>query len=117
MNLDALRSRIAADPAFQALKQRRDRFNAILTAIALGMFFSYILTIAFWPEWLAVPLGPGSVITRAIPIGFGVILMSLAMIGLYVIVANRSFDPAQRAIVERAMAAASETAPDHPPPV
>jgi uncharacterized membrane protein (DUF485 family) len=117
VNLDALRSRVASDPAFQALKQRRDRFNAVLTAIALGMFFAYILTIAFWPGWLAVPLGPDTVITRAIPIGFGVIVLSLALIGFYVVVANRTFDPAQRAIVERAMAAASDAAPDTPPPV
>ena len=110
MNLDALRSRVAADPAFNELKRRRDRCNAALTAAALGMFFTYILTIAFWPEWLAVPLGSDTVITRAIPIGIGVIVMSLVLIGFYVVVANRIFDPAQRAIVERAMAAAPDGA-------
>lgn len=81
------------------------------------MFFAYILTIAFWPEWLAVPLGSETVITRAIPIGFGVIVLSLALIGFYVVVANRTFDPAQRAIVERALAAESDAAPERRPPV
>lgn len=101
---DALRSRIGSDPAFHALQRRRDRFNALLTAIALGMFFAFILTIAFWPAWLAVPLGPDTVVTRAIPIGFGVIVLSLALIAFYVFMANRTFDPAERAIVARAMA-------------
>lgn len=104
MSLDLLRSQIASDPAFHALQRRRDRFNAVLTAIALGMFFTFIVTIAFWPQWLAVPLGPDTVITRAIPIGFGVIVMSLALIAFYVFMANRTFDPAQREIVQRAMA-------------
>lgn len=104
MSLDLLRSRIASDPAFHALQRRRDRFNAVLTAIALGMFFTFIVTIAFWPEWLAVPLGADTVVTRAIPIGFGVIVMSLALIAFYVFMANRTFDPAQREIVARAMA-------------
>jgi len=116
VNLAALQSRIASDPAFHALKQRRDRCNAILTANALGMFSSGILTIAFWPGWLAVPRGLDTVITRGIPIGFGVIALSLALIGFYVVLANRIFDPAQRAIVERAMAA-GDSAPAANPPV
>lgn len=115
MSLEALRSRIASDPAFHALQRRRDRCNAALTAVALGMFFTFILTIAFSPGWLAVPLGPDTVITRAIPIGFGVIVLSLALIGFYVVLANRIFDPAQRAIVERAMAAADDAPSVNPP--
>ncbi len=114
MSIDLLRSRIASDPAFHALQRRRDRFNAALTALALGMFFAFILTIAFWPGWLAVPLGTGTVITRAIPIGFGVIVMSLVLIAFYVYMANRTFDPAQREIVRRATAG-SDAGADDPP--
>lgn len=114
VSLDLLRSKIASDPAFHALQRRRDRFNAVLTAIALGMFFAFILTIAFWPEWLAVPLGSDTVVTRAIPIGFGVIVMSLVLIAFYVFMANRTFDPAQREIVQRAMAESADPAPVPP---
>ncbi len=89
--------------------------NAALTALALGMFFAFILTIAFWPEWLAVPIGADTVITRAIPIGFGVIVMTLVLIGFYVFIANRTFDPAQREIVARATAAAGKSSSTIPP--
>jgi len=111
--MEVLYRHIASDPAFIALRRRRNRFNWILTAVALSIFFSYILTIAFWPEWLAVPLGDDTVITRGIPIGFGVILTSLGLIGLYVVTSHRIFDPAQRAIVERALTATG-TIPDEP---
>lgn len=108
--MEALYRKIAADPAFVTLQRRRNRFNAALTVISLSIFFSYILTIAFWPDWLAVPLNDDSVITRAIPIGFGVILASLGLIGVYVVTANRLFDPAQRDIIARASASADRDA-------
>jgi Protein of unknown function, DUF485 len=50
-------------PAFRRLASERTRFG---TGMSIGMaaaYFSYILTIAFWPRLLGLPLWNGTVIT------------------------------------------------------
>lgn len=95
-------ARIAADPRYAELVRRRGRFAALLTAIMLAVFFGYILLIAFDKAWLARPIAPGSAISIGIPIGLGVILVGIALTGIYVGRANREFDPLVRALREEA---------------
>ena len=100
--MDKVEQLIADDPAFQALHRRRGRFNWIMSIIMLVVFYGYILLIAFAPHLLAIRITPDSVVTWGIPIGFSVIIISLSLIGIYVVRANRDFDPAIEAIIERA---------------
>ncbi len=92
-------ARVAADPRYQELVARRSRFTWLLTAIMLVVFFGYILLIAFNKEFLARPIGNGAT-TVGIPIGLGVILIGIALTGVYVRRANSDFDPLVRTIRE-----------------
>ena len=89
--------RIAQDPRYQALVKRRSRFTWMLTIVMLVVFFGYILLIAFNKALLARPIGDGAT-TLGIPIGLGVILIGIALTGVYVRRANRDFDPMVEAI-------------------
>jgi uncharacterized membrane protein (DUF485 family) len=92
-------ARIAADPRYHRLVARRGRFTWILTAVILVVFFGYILLIAFNKSFLATPIGNGTT-SIGIPIGLGVILIGIALTGIYVHRANTEFDPAVRALQE-----------------
>lgn len=94
-------ARVAADPRYQKLVVRRARFTWLLTAIMLVIFFGYILLIAFNKEFLARPIGDGAT-SIGIPIGLGVILIGIALTGVYVRRANSEFDPLVRSIREDA---------------
>jgi uncharacterized membrane protein (DUF485 family) len=84
-------ARIAADPRYQVLMRRRGRFAWLLTAIMLAAYFGYILLIAFDKAFLAQPVA-GGVTSLGIVIGFGIILLAIALTGLYVHRANTEFD-------------------------
>jgi len=103
--VEELYRHIDADPAFHALQKRRSRFNWTLTLIMLGVYYSFIFMIAFKPALLAIPLHDDTVITWAIPVGLSVILISLALTGIYVLRSNRDFDPATKAIIDDALRA------------
>jgi uncharacterized membrane protein (DUF485 family) len=103
--VEELYRHIDLDPAFHALQKRRSRFNWTLTLIMLGVYYSFIGVIAFKPTVLAIPLHDDTVITWGIPVGLAVILISLALTGIYVVRSNRDFDPATKAIIDDALRA------------
>lgn len=83
---------IENNPRFKELVKKRSRFSWGLSIITLFMYVSFILLIAFYPQWLGTPLYEGSYITRGIPIGIGLIIASFLLTGIYVIRANTEFD-------------------------
>lgn len=99
--MDSVYARIFADPEFQALQRRRSRFIWMLALLMVGVFYSFILAIAFAPELLAIPLGPDTIITIGIPIGVGIIFLGFALTGIYAYRANGEFDRANAAIIAR----------------
>ena len=98
--LRALRA-VAENPKYKALVARRTRFGWILTAIMLVVYYGYISMIAFDKSFLARPIGSG-VMSLGIPIGFGVIVISIVLTGIYVVRANGEFDRLTREIIEEA---------------
>lgn len=96
---DDMFNRVTANPHYQELKSKRSRFAWLLTIIMLVVYYGYILLIAFDKEWLATPIGDG-VMTIGIPVGFGVILFTILITGVYVRRANTEFDDLTRKIVE-----------------
>lgn len=88
---------ILADPRYQRLLKRRGRFTWTLTIVMLVAYFGYVALIAFDKAVLARPVG-GGVTSIGIPIGVGLILLGIALTGLYVRRANREFDPLVRAL-------------------
>ena len=90
---------VAQNPKYKELIAKRTRFGWILTAIMLVVYYGYISLIAFDKSFLARPIGPG-VMSLGIPIGFGVIVVSIILTAIYVVRANGEFDRLTREIVE-----------------
>ena len=86
-----LAERIAADPNYQKLKATRSSFGWKLTIAMLVVYYGFILLIAFQKGLLAARIGDG-VMTWGIPIGFGVIVFTILVTGIYVRRANGEFD-------------------------
>ncbi len=86
-----LTDRIERDPNYQILKERRSRFGWMLTLAMLVVYYGFILLIAFRKDLLSVRIGEG-VMTWGIPIGFGVIVFTILITGVYVRRANSEFD-------------------------
>jgi uncharacterized membrane protein (DUF485 family) len=89
---------IADSPKYKELIAKRTRFGWLLSAIMLAAYYGYVLVIAFDKALLARPIGDG-VISWGIPIGFGIIVLAIALTGIYVIRANGEFDRLTREIV------------------
>jgi uncharacterized membrane protein (DUF485 family) len=83
--------RIAEDPRYRRLLHRRGRFERLLTATILIAYFGYVLLIAFDKPLLARPIA-GGVTSLGIPLGVGIILLSILLTAIYVRRANREFD-------------------------
>ena len=79
-------------PKYQELVSTRSRYAWTLSILMLIVYYTFIMTIAFKPELLAVPLSDGSVISVGIPVGIAIILFSFFITGLYVYRANHTYD-------------------------
>ena len=84
--------KIKANPDYQKLVSTRSSFAIKLTIAMPIVYFSFILTIAFNPSALAVPLSPDSVTTIGIPIGIAIIVFAFILTGIYTKRANGEFD-------------------------
>ncbi len=98
----ALAERIATDPNYQALTERRRRFGWKLTIAMLVVYYGYIMLIAFGKGLLAMPIGQG-VMTWGVPIGFGVIIFTIAITAVYVYRANNEFDELTEKVTREAL--------------
>jgi len=101
---DTIYQRIENNAHFKELVEKRQRFAAILSLIVLVIYVSFILLIAFAPGWLGTPISAGSSITRGIPIGVGVIVISFILTGVYVWRANGEFDRLNKAVLQEVKA-------------
>lgn len=88
---EALVAAVAADPRYQTLVAQRARLGWWLSAVIFVAFVAYLLLIAFDKALLGAPIGYG-VTSIGIPIGLGLILLAIALTGVYVVHANRHHD-------------------------
>lgn len=95
---------IESSAHFRELVDKRQRFATLLSIIMLMVYVGFILLIAFAPGWLGTPLHPGTSVTRGIPIGIGVIVISFVLTGIYVWRANGEFDRLTRAVLREVKA-------------
>ena len=72
--IDALIERIQRDPEFHELVRKRSRFAWGLSRLMMGIYFGFILLVAFWPAALGAPIGSG-VTTLGIPLGLGALVV------------------------------------------
>lgn len=90
---------VQAHPKYQELVRRRTRFGWVMTAIMLVAYFGYVLLIAFNKEFLARPIGAG-VTSIGIPLGFGIIILGIALTAIYVRRANSEYDALLKGVLE-----------------
>jgi uncharacterized membrane protein (DUF485 family) len=86
-----LAEKIKASSAYRELVSKRSRLGWTLTALVLVVYYGYVLLIAFDKDFLAAKMGAG-VMTWGMPIGLFVIVFTVAITGLYVRHANRTYD-------------------------
>lgn len=101
--------RIRANPVFVELERRRSAFSWTLTTIMLVVYFGFVLLVAFAPGVMAIRVTPS--ISLGFPLGLGVILVAIALTGVYVVRANGVFDRMTREIVSGADRPASVPPP------
>ena len=98
---DPVVHKIQSHPKYRELRTRRNRLGIFLTVLMLVVYYGYIALIAFDKEFLAQPIGSG-VTTLGIPIGFGVIVFTVLITGIYVRRANGEFDALTKEILKDA---------------
>ena len=101
---DQICQQIEDSAHFRELVQKRQRFATFLSLIMLVVYVGFILLIAFDPGWLGTPLHPGTSVTRGIPIGIGIIVISFLLTGIYVWRANSEFDRLNKAVLREVKA-------------
>lgn len=84
--------KIKNDPNYIELVSKRNGFALKLSILMLAVYFIFILTIAFVPEFLGTPISSDSVTTIGIPIGMAVIIFAFVLTGVYTKRANGEFD-------------------------
>ena len=97
---DVLIERIEKSARFKELVRKRQSFATLLSIIMLVLYVGFILLIAFAPGWLGTPLHEGTNVTRGIPIGIGLIIISFLLTGVYVWRANGEFDRLTRQLLK-----------------
>lgn len=84
--------RILVNPKFHHLVRTRNRYALMMTLLVVVIYFGYILLVAFDKPFLAQKLGAGWVTSLGIPLGLGVIVLTILITAFYVHVANTRFD-------------------------
>ena len=92
-------TRVVANPKYQRLVKTRSSFGWSLTAIMMIVYYGFIAIVAFDKELFSQRLGDG-VMTVGIPVGFGVIIFTIIITGIYVRRANSEFDTLTQEIVK-----------------
>jgi uncharacterized membrane protein (DUF485 family) len=76
---------------FKSLVARRWTVSLVLLALLFVTYYGYILLIAASKEFVSQKVG--DVTTLAIPLGVAVIIIAWVLTFIYVMWANRSYDP------------------------
>lgn len=87
----AQRDRLLESRAFKRLVSHRWRVSLVLTALLFVLYYGYILLIAVNKPFMAQRLG--GVTPIGVPLGVAVIFGSWLLTAIYIVWANRSYDP------------------------
>ena len=92
--------RIRSNPKFQQLVRHRSRLSWSLSAAVLGTYYSFMLVVAFAPQWLHAPLSQDGMLSVGIPVAASIIVVSWLLTGWYVRTANTEFDALSAQLLE-----------------
>ncbi len=97
---DPLYLNIEKNPKYLELVRRRALLGTSLSVIMLVIYFGFILFVAYAPKVLGSPLSATGVMTLGIPVGLVVIISAFVLVGIYVVIANSTYDALNDAIVK-----------------
>ncbi|MEK7706189.1 MAG: DUF485 domain-containing protein [Myxococcota bacterium] len=84
---------------FRRLVARRWSVSMALTLVLFVLYYGYILLIGYNRELLSTKIGAYT--TLGIPMGVGVILGAWILTVIYVVWANRAYDPAVKSLKDQ----------------
>ena len=93
--------RITKNPKFHEFIAMRSRYSIIMAIISAAAYYGFILLVAFDKELLAKKIGAG-VTSLGVPMGVGVIVLTIVLTWIYVRRANTEFDATNEAIIKEA---------------
>lgn len=96
-----LTQRIEKNAQYQHLIKTRNALGWRLTLVVFAAYYGFILIVAFDKQLFATPLAAGMTTTWGIPLGIGIILLTVVLTAVYVRKANSEFDPALKQILEK----------------
>lgn len=91
---------IRGNDQFHELVTQKSRLSWSLAVLMMLVYYSFILVIAFFPEWLGTSLTDNSTITWGLPVGIGIILFTFVITGIYVNKANNLYDNLMQQVVD-----------------
>jgi len=100
--VDDVAARVAANPKYQQLVSTRSAYSIAMTIAVMVVYFGYILLIAFDGNWLGAKIGEGMTTSIGIPLGVGVIVITIILTNIYVRRANTEFDQLNAEIIKEA---------------
>ena len=99
---DPTYDKVVAHPKFAELMKKRNRFALLLSAIVLGVYYTYVLVASLAPATFAAPIGEGYTWCVGLLAGFLIQGFAFLMTGVYVRRANGEFDAINRTLIEEA---------------
>jgi uncharacterized membrane protein (DUF485 family) len=99
---DPTYDKVVAHPKFAELMKKRNRFALLLSAIVLGVYYTYVLVASLAPATFAAPIGEGYTWCVGLLAGFIIQGFAFVMTGVYVRRANGEFDAINRTLIEEA---------------
>lgn len=93
--------RITKNPKFHEFIAMRSRYSIIMAIVSAAIYYGFILLVAFDKELLAKKVGAG-VTSLGVPLGVGVIAITIILTWIYVRRANTEFDATNEAIIKEA---------------
>ena len=99
---DEIAARVASNPMYHLLVKMRSSYSIVMTLCVMAVYYGYILLIAFDKEWLGTKLGTDMTTSIGIPLGVGVIVVTIILTNIYVRRANTEFDQLNAEIIAEA---------------
>lgn len=99
--MDPKLQELSSSEEYQALVKQRTKIIWPLTMLMLIVYFGFVLIIAFIPEIFAQKIGDGHT-SLGIASGFGVILFTFLITGVYILKANKTLEPLTHKLHEKA---------------
>ena len=93
--------RVTSNPKFHEFIAMRSRYSIIMAIVSAAIYYGFILLVAFDKELLAKKVGAG-VTSLGVPLGVGVIVITIVLTWIYVRRANTEFDATNEAIIKEA---------------